>query len=60
MNDDLRNEIIEAVEAADVCCPEQVCDMVLAVAERGEDWQAELARAKAADGGERNALGIDA
>ena len=59
MNDDLRNEIIEAVEAADVCCPEQVCDIVLAAAERGEDWQAALAKAKDVDASERKSLGID-
>lgn len=59
MNDDLRNEIIEAVESADVCCPEQVCDMVLAAAQRGDDWQAELAKAKASDANERKALGVD-
>jgi hypothetical protein len=46
ISDELRSEIVATVEAADVCCEEQVCDMVLAAAERGDDWQATLAAAK--------------
>lgn len=53
-----RDEIVAAVEAADVCCPEQVCDTVLSVAQSGGDWKAELAKAKANDADERKALGV--
>jgi hypothetical protein len=56
---DLINEISAAVEAADVCCPEQVSDACLAIAKDGGDWKAELARAKANDADERKALGIE-
>ena len=59
INETLRDEIVEAVTAADVCCPEAVCDAVLAVAAAGGDWRAELARAQANDAAERRALGID-
>ena len=54
-----REEILTAVEAADVCCPEQVCDVVLAAAESGRDWKAELAQAIANDASERKTLGIE-
>ena len=57
--DSLREEISAAVEAADVCCPEQVCDACIAVAKDGGDWRAELTRAKTNDPSERRALGID-
>ena len=57
--DDYRNgidwdneEIIDAVIAADLCCPEQVCDGVLAVANAGGDWRVELAKAVANDAAE--------
>ena len=49
-----REEIIDAVTAADLCSPEQVCDAVLAVANAGGDWQAELDRAVAGDAAERD------
>jgi hypothetical protein len=58
LTEETRDEIVAAVEAADVCCPEQVCDMVLSVAKVGGDWKAELAKAKANDADERKALGI--
>lgn len=46
---DQRTEIIAAVEASGVSCPEQVCDWVLDAAEKGNDWRAELAKAVAND-----------
>lgn len=58
--DSLREEIADAVEASDVCCPEQVTDAVLAVAVAGGDWQAELAGAVERDSSERRSLGIGA
>jgi hypothetical protein len=57
---DLIDEISTAVEAADVCCPEQVSDACLAIAKNDGDWKAELARAKANDADERKALGVEA
>jgi hypothetical protein len=50
--DELHEEIIEAVAAADLCSPEQVCDAVLGVANAGGDWKAELAKAIANDAAE--------
>jgi hypothetical protein len=47
-----REEILDAVTAADLCSPEQVCDVVLAVANAGGDWRAELAKAVANDAAE--------
>ena len=47
-----REEIIDAVIAADLCSPEQVCDVVLAVANSGGDWRVELAKAVANDAAE--------
>ena len=47
-----REEIIDAVTAADLCSPEQVCDAVLAVSNAGGDWKAELAHAIANDAAE--------
>jgi len=41
--------IIDAVLEADLCSPEQVCDVVLAVANAGGDWRAELDKAIAND-----------
>ena len=49
MNAELRNQVISAVEAADVFFPEQVCDKALEVAELGGDWEAVIADAKATD-----------
>ena len=65
--DDCRNygidadddEIVAAVLEADLCCPEQVCDAVLAVANAGGDWRVELAKAVANDADECIALGIE-
>ena len=51
-----REEIIDAVIAADLCSPEQVCDAVLVVANAGGDWRAELARAVANDAAEMASL----
>ena len=51
--DETREEIIDAVTTADLCSPEQVCDAVLAAANAGGDWQAELAKAVANDAAER-------
>lgn len=59
VGDDLRDEIAEAVEAAGVCCPEQVADACLAVAANEGCWQAELAKAIANDASERKALQIN-
>ena len=59
ISDDLREEITQAIQDADVCCEEAVCDACLAVASAGGDWRAELAKAKANDASERKALGID-
>ena len=60
MTPELRDELIQLVEAADLCCPEQVCDAVL---EAGETSRAaalaELERAKANDAAECRALGIE-
>jgi hypothetical protein len=47
--DEIREEIINAVTEADLWGPEQVCDAVLAVANAGGDWRAELAKAVAND-----------
>jgi hypothetical protein len=58
ISEELRNEIVEAVATADVCCEEQVCDMVLAAAGRGDDWQAVLAECKDRDAVERQSLGV--
>jgi hypothetical protein len=44
-----RDEIQAALEAADLCSPEQVGDALLAVANAGGDWRAELAKAIAND-----------
>lgn len=49
MNDELRAEIIAAIEAANPCSPEEVADMVLEVAETGGDWRAKLAECVAND-----------
>ena len=59
MTDKERSVVVEAVVAADLCCPEQVCDMVLAVADGGGDWRAELARAVVADVTERRVIGLE-
>jgi hypothetical protein len=56
--DESRDQVIEAVEAADVCFPEQVTDAALAIWESGGDWRAELARVVANDPAERRALDI--
>ena len=45
ISDELRNEIIAAVESANVSSPAEVCDWVLDAAASGQDWRAELARA---------------
>jgi len=44
-----RDEIVAAVEAAGVYCPEMVCDRALEVASQGGDWRQVIAAAKAAD-----------
>ena len=49
MTDELRAEIVAAVEAANLHWPEQVCDLVIDAAERGEDWRARLAECIRAD-----------
>ncbi len=49
INDELRAEIIAAVEAADLHSPEHVGDLVIDAAERGEDWRARLAQCMRAD-----------
>lgn len=59
ISDELRDEISDAVLAADVCCEETVFDACLAVAKFGGDWRAELAKAKANDASERKALQIN-
>jgi hypothetical protein len=51
-----RDEIVDAVTSADLCSPEQVCDAVLAVANAGGDWRAELAKAVANDAAERDPI----
>ena len=51
-SESLNDEIVNAVLEADLCCPEQVCDFVLAVANAGGDWRAELAKAVANDAAE--------
>lgn len=58
ISEELRNEIVEAVAVAGVCCEEQVCDMVIAAAGRGVDWQAVLAECKDKDAAERQSLSI--
>jgi hypothetical protein len=65
--DDYRNygidadddEIVNAVLEADLCSPEIVCDAVLAVANAGGDWRAELAKAIASDAAECVAIGVE-
>lgn len=52
LTEEARREIVAAVVAADLCCSEAVCDAVLAVAEAGGDWKAELAGAIARDAAE--------
>lgn len=54
-----REEVVAAVEAASLCCPEQVCDAVLAVWENGGDWQDELAKAIRNDKECAKGLGIE-
>ena len=56
-----REELVEAVNAADLACPEQVCDMVEAAGDRdGYDAAVKvLESAKANDAAERKSLGID-
>lgn len=59
MNDELRDELIALVEAADLCCPEAVCDAVLAAGEISRAAAIdELNRAKANDASARKSLGI--
>ena len=59
INETTREEIIDAVTAADLCSPEIVCDAVLAVANAGGDWRAELAKAVANDAAECDAIGVE-
>ena len=59
ISDELREEITDAVLAADVCCEESVCDACIAVAKSGGDWRAELAKAIANDSAERKTLGVN-
>ena len=59
IDEDLRSEIAAAVESADVCCPDQVCDGCIEAVKNGLDWKSELAKAVANDASERKALGID-
>lgn len=51
LSEELQNELVEMVEAANLESPEQVCDWVLEAAERGgrEAAVAELRRAAEAD-----------
>jgi hypothetical protein len=58
-NAELRNEIAAAVEAADLCSPEQVFDVLFIIAKNGGDWRTELRAAKDRDGSERKAIGIE-
>ena len=46
-----RDEIITAVESADLESPEQVADLCIDAAEHGRDWRAVLARSIAMDAG---------
>lgn len=61
MTAELRAELIAAVETADVCCPEQVCDAVIAAGETGGRGAAlaELERAKSQDAAERRAISVE-
>jgi hypothetical protein len=60
LTETLREDLVTAVLAADLCCPEVVTDAVLAAAERGgrEAALAELERAKAGDDAAARSLGI--
>lgn len=49
LSEELRAEIVAAIEAADLESPEQVSDWVLDAAENGGDWKAELDKAIATD-----------
>ena len=59
MTTEQRDEIVAAVESADLCCPEFVCDAVLRIAEDCGDWQAELDLAIENDAEESEFLGIE-
>lgn len=56
MTEDIRESLIDAVIAADLACPEQVADAVLAAAEAGgmAAGLAELRRAVELDAAERS------
>jgi len=54
-----REEILDALTAADLCCPDIVGDAVLAVANAGGDWRVELAKAVANDAAECDAIGVE-
>jgi hypothetical protein len=53
-----RQDVVQAVVAANLCCPEQVCDAVLGVWEAGGDWRAELAQAIKNDADVAKQLGV--
>lgn len=56
-----RQDLIDMIDVADLCCPEQVADRVLSIYdERGYDAAvAEIERAKACDAAEAKRLGIE-
>ena len=65
ISNELREMIIDAVETADLCCPEQVADMMIEAAESCDPASAGwsmalevLQRASEADASERKSLGI--
>jgi hypothetical protein len=58
-DEEARQEIIAIVEEANVCCPEQVCDAVLAAWKNGENWNAVLAEAVANDAKVAKQLGVE-
>lgn len=58
LTEESRRQIVAEVTAADLCCQEVVCDAVLAVAENGGDWRAELRGAIERDAAESRRLGV--
>lgn len=54
-----RQDVVEAVEAANLCCPVDVCDAVLGVWESGGDWRAELAEAVKNDAVVAKQIGLE-
>lgn len=58
-DEEARREIIAIVEEANVSCPEQVCDAVLAAWKNGENWSAVLAEAVANEAKVAKQLGVE-